>query len=256
MSVPFVTSLFLDEDTPLIDDEFPGSLAFTRDLDFEFTAPVTFFVGENGSGKSTLLEAMAVLARLPICGGSLNESGKNHAFAEQSLLAKALRMAFVRQPKDRYFFRAETQAHLASLLDSRREDPEFAGDPYGRYGGRSLHQMSHGEAFLSIMINRFDHGLFFMDEPESALSPQRQLTLLALMHKLVQTQKSQFFIATHSPILLTYPGATIVSFDRGRLENVALEDTSHFQITRDLLNNPQMYWRHLATGGELSRGDT
>ncbi len=249
MNVPYVIGVFLDEDRPLVEDEFPGSLPFTRGLDLEFNSPVTFFVGENGSGKSTLLEAMAVIARLPICGGGLNESGTNHAFAEQSLLAKSLRMAFKRQPKDRYFFRADTQAHLASLLDSRKDDPEFIGDPYNRYGGRSLHEMSHGEAFLSIMMNRFDHGLFFMDEPESALSPQRQLTLLALMHKLVQAEKSQFFVATHSPILLTFPGATIVSFDNGALERVALEDTTHYQLTRDLLNNPEMYWRHLAAGG-------
>jgi predicted ATPase len=89
----------------------------------------------------------------------------------------------------------------ASLLDQRRNDPDFRGDPYSRYGGRSLHEMSHGEVFLSIIENRFDEGLFLMDEPESALSPQRQLTLLALMHRLVQNGKSQFFVATHSPIL-------------------------------------------------------
>ena len=85
-----------------------------------------------------------------------------------------------------------------------------------------------------------------MDEPESALSPQRQLTLLVLMHKLVQTGRSQFLVATHSPILLTYPGATIISFDAGGLEHIDLRDTSHFQVTRDLLNNPEMYWRHLS----------
>lgn len=84
-----------------------------------------------------------------------------------------------------------------------------------------------------------------MDEPESALSPQRQLTLLALMHRLVAAGKSQFFIATHSPILLTFPGATIISFDGGKLDRVEFEDTTHFQIMRDLLNNPELYWRHL-----------
>ena len=215
MNVPFVASVTLNDDEPLDLDAFPGNLAFTHDLHLDFVSPVTFFVGENGSGKSTLLEAMAVLARLPISGGGLNETGANHAFAERSILANSLRLAFIKQPKDRYFFRADTQAHFASLLEQRRDDPDFNGDPFMRYGGRSLHEMSHGEAFLSIMQNRFEHGLFLMDEPESALSPQRQLTLLALMHKLVQTKKSQFFAATHSPILLTYPGATIISFDNG-----------------------------------------
>lgn len=246
MSVPYVAYVTHSANAPLDTDSFPGNLAFTHELHLDFESPVTFFVGENGSGKSTLLEAMAVLARLPISGGGMNESGANHAFAEQSQLAKSLRLAFIKQPKDRYFFRAETQAHFASLLEQRQSDPDFIGDPYMRYGGKSLHQMSHGEAFLSVMQNRFDNGLLFMDEPESALSPQRQLILLALMHRLVQTGKSQFFIATHSPILLTFPGATIISFDSGRLERIALEETSHFQITRDLLNNPAMYWRHLA----------
>lgn len=244
--VPYVAYVTLNENVPLATDSFPGNLPFTDNLHLDFESPVTFFVGENGSGKSTLLEAMAVLARLPISGGGMNEVGANHAFAEQSLLAKSLRLAFIKQPKDRYFFRADTQAHFASLLEQRNEDPAFDHDPLMRYGGRSLHGMSHGEAFLSVMQNRFDEGLFLMDEPESALSPQRQLTLLALMHRLAATGKSQFFVATHSPILLTFPGATIISFDHGRLEPIALEETTHFQITRDILNNPDMYWRHLA----------
>ena len=237
MNVPFVTFVTRRDDQTLDPDSFPGCLPFASDLHLEFDSPVTFFVGENGSGKSTLLEAMAVLARLPISGGSQNELDAKFAFEEQSELANALRMAFIRQPKDRFFFRAETQAQFASHLDDVRAS---------RYGTKSLHHMSHGEAFLAIMNHRFEHGLFLMDEPESALSPQRQLTLLALMHKLVGSGQSQFFVATHSPILLTYPGATIISFDFGLLERIKLEETSHYQITRDLLNNPEMYWRHLA----------
>lgn len=208
MTAPFVSYVTLKPDEPLDTGTFPGNLAFTRGLCLEFDSPVTFFVGENGSGKSTLLEAMAVLAGLPIAGGGTNDLGSNYAVAESSELATALRVGFVRQPKDRYFFRAETQAHFASLLEQRRDDPDFLrpggvrADPFEQYGGDSLHQMSHGEAFLSVMLNRFQHGLFLMDEPESALSPQRQLTLLALMHSLVRNG-SQFFIATHSPILLT-----------------------------------------------------
>ncbi len=252
MTVPYVAQLTLNDTSSLDRNAFPGNLAFTQDLDLSFDSPVTFFVGENGSGKSTLLEAMAVLARLPISGGGMNEYDSNHAFDEQSILAGSLSLAFIRQPKDRYFFRAETQAHFASLLEQRRDDPDFVlagglrADPFQRYGGRSLHQMSHGEAFLSVMQNRIDEGLFLLDEPESALSPQRQLGLLALMHNLSRTGKSQFFIATHSPILLTFPGAGIISFDHGPLEQIDLQETSHFKITRDLLNNPEMYWRHLA----------
>ena len=251
MTIPYVAHVTLNDTNSLDRDAFPGNLAFTRDLHLAFDSPVTFFVGENGSGKSTLLEAMAVLASLPISGGGMNDFGSRHVFDEQSTLAGSLRLAFIRQPKDRYFFRAETQAHFASLLEQRRDDPDFLlpggvrADPFQGYGGRSLHQMSHGEAFLSVMQNRFDQGLFLMDEPESALSPQRQLGLLALMHNLIRTGKSQFFVATHSPILLTFPGATIVSFDKGPLVRIKLQETSHFKITRDLLNNPEMYWRHL-----------
>ena len=242
----YVDQAILNEERPLDRNQFPGNLSFTRNLDIQFTSSVTFFVGENGSGKSTLLEAMAVLSRLPISGGGLNESGHNYAYTEKSLLASSMSLAFKKQPKDRYFFRAENQTYFASLLDDRRRDPDFSGDPYARYGGKSLHLMSHGEAFLSIMQNRFDRGLYFLDEPESALSPQRQLTLLALIYDLVTNRDCQFFIATHSPILLTCPDATIYSFDSGELEKIQLEDTSHFQITSGILANPRMYWKHLA----------
>lgn len=246
MNVPFMISVSLDDQIRLPRKSFPGTLDFTRDLHLEFESPVTFFVGENGSGKSTLLEAMAVKSRLPATGGGMNEFSDFALAYEQCPLAKFIRVAFLKQPIDRYFFRAETQLHFASLLEQRREDPDFGGDPYQRYGGNSLHQMSHGEAFLSVMQNRFNRGLFLMDEPESALSPQRQLTLLALMHRLVRTEQAQFIIATHSPMLLTFPGAKIISFDFGKLKPIEIEDTSHFQITRDLLNNPAMYWQHLA----------
>ncbi len=253
MNTPYITSISLKEEYPLDSNRFPGNLSFVKGLNLELKTPAVFFVGENGSGKSTLLEAIAVAAGLPIAGGGTNELGANHAYEEESLLASSIRVAFSRQPKERYFFRAETQGHFASLLEHRDDDPHFLmsngqrADPYTRYGGRSLHKMSHGEAFLSIMNNRFEEGLFLMDEPESALSPQRQLTLLALMHRLVSNGHSQFVAATHSPILLTYPGATIVSFDNGTLKRTTLEETSHYQISRNILNNPAMYWRHLTT---------
>jgi len=137
------------------------------------------------------------------------------------------------------------QANFASLLDERRDDPDIWGDPYTRYAGRSLHAQSHGEAFLAVMLNRMRSGMFIMDEPESALSPQRQLALLVRMAELVRAGKSQFVIATHSPILLTFPDADIVNFDEAPLRSVHLEETSHYQITRGILEDPQSYWRHL-----------
>src|SRR4030095_3487015 len=124
----------------------------------------------------------------------------------EALRASALRPVFRKRPSDAYFLRSEFQGHFASLLDARKADPDFWGDPYAAYGERSLHTRSHGEAFLAILQNRIRSGLLLFDEPESALSPQRQLALLAQMATLVAAGKSQFIIATHSPILLTFPG--------------------------------------------------
>src|SRR5215831_3307215 len=231
--------------------EYPFNLPLIRGLNIEFTAPVTFFVGENGTGKSTVIEAVAALCKLPVSGGGRNELAGNHGPDTSSALALSLRPSFRRRPRDAYFLRAEFQAHFASLLDARNADPDFRmwGDPYALYGGRSLHTRSHGEAFLAILQNRIRSGMLLFDEPESALSPQRQLVLLAHMWNMVSAGNAQFIVATHSPILLTFPGATILSFDGDAIHPIALEDTSHCQITRGILQNPAAYWRHLQDSG-------
>lgn len=224
---------------------YPFNLALIRTLDVDFRSPVTFFVGENGTGKSTVIEGLAEVCRLPVSGGGRNELAANHGPESASALAPALRPAFRRRPPDCYFLRAEFQAHFASLLDARKDDPDFWGDPYGRYGGQSLHTRSHGEAFLAILKHRIRSGLFLFDEPESALSPQRQLALLAHMAAQVSTGKAQFIVATHSPILLTFPQAQILSFDGDAVRPISIEETSHYQITRGILQNPGSYWKHL-----------
>ncbi len=244
--VPYLTRVTARADRLEGTSGFPFELPFVAGLDLSFGTPVTFFVGENGSGKSTLLEAIAQLCRLPVSGGGRNELGAGHGPQTDTDLASILRPAFRRQPPDGYFFRAEFQAHFASLLEARGADPDFQEDPYSRYGGRSLHTRSHGEAFLEILASWMRPGILLMDEPESALSPQRQLTLLAWMSKLVRRSDVQFVIATHSPILLTFPGATIVSFDGGLLRRVTLEETDHYTITRGILEAPARYWKHLS----------
>jgi predicted ATPase len=232
--------------------EYPFNLPLVRSLDIQFRAPVTFFVGENGTGKSTVMEALAALCRLPVSGGSRHEVSANHGPEASSALAAALRPSFRRRPPDGYFLRAEFQAHFASLLDARNADPDFRlhGDPYARYGGASLHQRSHGEAFLAILQNRIQSGLFLFDEPESALSPQRQLALLAHISARVLTGKAQFVVATHSPVLLTMPDSQILSFDGDAVRESSLEETSHYQITRGILENPSLYWKHLRAAAE------
>ena len=243
---PFLDRVFRrsDRDPPNL-SQFPFCLPFFSNLDLRIRRRVVFFVGENGSGKSTLLEAIATLAGLPSAGGGKNELAQAFTPENESPLSPLLRPSFRAKPSDGYFLRAEYQAHFAQLLNSRRDDPDFAADPYRRYGGRSLLTRSHGEAFLAVMQS-FSDGLFLLDEPEAALSPQRQLALLAHMMRLTQSGRAQFIVATHSPILMTFPDCQIVDFNLPELPDTTLTQTDHYHITTGILSNPERYWKHLA----------
>jgi predicted ATPase len=246
MTAPYLRRTYLRSDRALDASTYPGCIPFVPKLDVAFTSTVTFFVGENGSGKSSLLEALVSLSGLPVAGGSKNDLADGKPAENEASLAHHLHISFAKRPRHSFFFRAELQAHLANRLDERFVDPHFreTGNPYDYYGGQSLHTRSHGEAFLAVLNNQLKGGLYFLDEPESALSPQRQLALLAAMHR-SEKEGAQFVIATHSPILLTYPGARILSFDGGVIAPIALVDTPHYQITRGILEHPERYWRHL-----------
>lgn len=229
-------------------DQYPFSLNIIKNLkNIEFPTQVTFFVGENGTGKSTILESIAAKIGFGPEGGSKNINFKTSAentYTGSQLLAEHLTLSWRMKPVNGYFFRAESFFNVANYIDYLQQD--CGGNAYVSYGGKSLHEQSHGESFLSFFQSRLGtNGLFIFDEPEAALSPQRQLVLLSIIHEMCKNPNSQFIIATHSPILLAYPNATIYSCDLGILTSIAYNDTEHYRITKNFLDNPDLYLRHL-----------
>jgi predicted ATPase len=219
-------------------NDYPFLLPAVRSLDMLDLHPkISFFIGENGSGKSTLLEAIAVSLGFNAEGGSNNFRFGTRA--SHSVLHEYLRVARGHlRPRTRFFLRAESFFNVATEIEKMDEAPAFSPPIIDSYGGRSLHEQSHGESFLALMTHRFGgQGLYLLDEPEAALSPQRQLAVLSRMHDLV-SDRSQFIIATHSPILMAYPDAAIFEFGPEGIRQVAYEDTEHYQVTRNFLANP------------------
>ena len=256
-------------------DGFPFTVPSLRALvssalpELAFDAAVTFFVGENGSGKSTLLEALA-------CAVGSITVGSESVSTDKSLTsvrdyARHMKLVWNKKTKKGFFMRSEDffgyvkqQGRIKEemLADLREIEDEYKGRsalakglasmPYareladmGRRYGDGLDAYSHGESFFTLFRSRFvPNGLYLLDEPEAPLSPSRQLTLIALLKQMVD-QGGQFIIATHSPILMAYPGAAIWSFDGGTLRRISYEETEHYTITRGFLNNPQSYLKHL-----------
>ena len=244
MNAQFVRSVSLRRDKVPSFDQFPFCLPAVRTLEqIDLHPKVTFFVGENGSGKSTVLEAIAISLGFNAEGGS-----KNFNFGTRrshSVLNEYLRIAKgVKRPRTGFFLRAESFFNVATEIERLDEGP--GGPPViNSYGGRSLHEQSHGESFLALMLERFSgQGLYILDEPEAALSPQRQLAVLSRMHDLV-LDASQFIVATHSPILMAYPDARIYRCDKDGLTQIAYQDTDHFKVTREFLANPDRMLRVL-----------
>ena len=248
--------------------QFPFSLPLVRSFPgLEFHAPVTFFVGENGSGKSTLLEALAAACKSPVIGGDDLDADPTLAHARG--LALRLRLAWTRRSRRGFFLRAEDffrfARRMASLAQEMDQAAEEAGQQYTgyarqlaqgslrgqkreieqRYGGE-FDARSHGESFLTLFRSRMvPGGLYLLDEPETPLSPQRQLTLLSMMKEMTEEKECQFVVATHSPILMAYPGAAILNFDETPIREVAYEDLEHVRLTRDFLRAPERYLRRL-----------
>lgn len=209
------------------DDSYLKKIEAFKDIEeLDFKNPITFFVGENGSGKSTLLEAIAVAYGFNPEGGTKNYMFSTHD--THSELCDAIRISKgFRKESWGYFFRAESFYNVAT------QEEEYAAS--ARY-----HEKSHGESFLALAQNNLRaNGLYLFDEPEAALSPQRQLTLLMEIYKCAR-EGSQFFIVTHSPILLGIPGADIYCFDDGKIHLCEYEETESYQVTEMFINNRQM----------------
>ena len=245
ISSQYVSRITLRRDKVESFECYPFNLSAVHALEsIDLHPKVTYFVGENGSGKSTLLEAIAVSLGFNAEGGTKNfRFGTRRSHSE---LHEFLRIAKgVRRPRDGFFLRAESFFNVATEIENLDAEP-FGGPPViNSYGGRSLHEQSHGESFLARMTERFGgHGVYILDEPEAALSPQRQLAVLARIHDLV-LDDSQFIIATHSPILMAYPEADIYLCNENGVSKVAYEDTEHYQVTKDFLANPERMLRML-----------
>lgn len=251
-------------------DEFPFNVPAIRSVtELSFDSPVTFLVGENGSGKSTLLEGLALAARLPTVGSVA--ASDDATLGAQRRLAKAMKLVWNTRTHRGFFLRAEDFfGYTRQLAQMRQEligrlaevDAEYEGrseyakglakgpaaaslaDMERRYGV-DLDANSHGQSFLKLFQSRFvPGGLYLLDEPEAPLSPQSQLALLSLLGDMVR-QDAQFIVATHSPIVLAFPGARIYSFDDGAVRETEFEALEHVKLTREFLNEPARFLRHL-----------
>lgn len=234
---PFLRRVWLKRHQISDYDTYPFSIPAVRELDdLEFHRDVTFLVGENGAGKSTLVEAIALALGFGAEGGTKNV--QLNSANDVSALHQHLGMERgAARPRDGYFLRAESFYNVATYMD----EVGYLGD----YGNRSIHARSHGEAFMATMNDKLrGDGLYLFDEPEAALSPSRQLAALGTIHDLVK-DNSQLIIATHSPILMAYPRAKIVLLDGSGLSEVRYEDTEHYAVTRNFLNDHRRMLHHL-----------
>ena len=222
-----VKRISLERDKIKSYDDYPFNIEVVKNFhELNFDSQVTFFVGENGIGKSTFIEAIAVALGLPAEGGT--ENFRYETKNTTSELSEYIRVGTFNKPKTKFFLRAESFYNFSTEVDNIGVGSSYGG---------SLHECSHGESFLKLVQNRFsDHGLYILDEPEAALSPQRQLSLLCLIDELVK-EGSQFIIATHSPILISYRNGKIIDLNNN-FKEVKYEDTDIYNLYKMYLEQP------------------
>ena len=245
MAEPFVRSIVLKRAEVESFDAYPFSIPAIRGLSkLELGGHVTLLAGENGSGKSTLVEAVAIALGFNAEGGSRNMSVSTRA--SHSPLHECLRVVRgTRSPRDGFFLRAESFFNVATHIEQLDAAPGLGAPIIDAYGGVSLHEQSHGESFLSLILNRFGpNGLYVLDEPEAALSLRGNLALMRRMHDLV-AEGSQFIVATHSPILLGYPDARIYVLSDDGISQATYEETEQYELTQSFLNDRERFLHYL-----------
>ena len=234
LPAPYLKRLWVREDTGL-GEQYPFNMPWLdKDFSLDFSTPVTIIVGENGTGKSTLIEALAALCGYDEAGGGKGYRPVDHSRAldrSGALLAQALRASWLPKVTAGWFFRAESFFSVARFLDEAAREANAAPPDFLSF--------SHGEGFVRFFAERMDkQGIYFLDEPESALSPKRQLELLRLLHEVQGSAKAQIIMATHSPILMAVPSARLLEISRAGIADTELRDTRHFKLYRDFTEDP------------------
>src|SRR3954447_5728240 len=236
LPAPYLRQIWLDPDRVPDSDAYPFCLPFLRDgFELDFDRAITIIVGENGTGKSTLLEGIAVLAGYDQAGGGKGYMPADHSLAIEStggLLAQSLKAAWLPKITNGWVFRAERFFTVARYLDEAAREPGSGPPP-------DFLSHSHGEGFLRFFEERCQRqGIFIFDEPESALSPSRQIAFLKLMRRMEDIGHCQIIMATHSPMLMAYPNATLLRLTKYGLEPVSVEQTDHYKVMREFCDDP------------------
>lgn len=221
-------------------DTYPYNLPlFSKNQEIKFQQPITFIVGENGAGKSTFLESLADVVGFNVLGGNANH---NYFTDNEQYLSDVIKLTWRIRSKKGFFFRAESFFNFSDYIDKMIDEDNSI--KYS-YGGKKLNKQSHGESFLSLFKNRFKDGLFILDEPEAALSPEKQLALVSILNELVNNNDSQFIIATHSPILIATPNSEVFEIEDNEFVKKKYTETKQFKLYKSFINDSERYIHYL-----------